>query len=93
MFLKLDRIEKGLRSVDVLAYFVDTAGRSDSVNVEKTFLTRIGNDDYIPVGLIQRDYSGNAVLVELPQESMSGNWRLWVSMTSIEESSKKGAVA
>ena len=28
---------------------------------------------------------GDAVLVELPQESSSGNWRIWISNSSVVE--------
>ena len=63
--------EPGLIDSEVLAYFNDVDGNLVEVPVDESLKTH----DSFRVFLIRQE--GDRVLIELPQESSSGHWRVW----------------
>lgn len=65
-------ISPGLISSERVARFTATGGASVEVIVSKAQVTR----NLVEASKIASDQ--NSVLVELPRESTSGDWRVWV---------------
>jgi hypothetical protein len=93
MYLKLDRLEQGLRTNDVLACFIDLDGHEDFLNVERSFLSQHAGDYFLPVGVVRFDRPAGRVLIELPQESWKGTWRFWFPESKLRGVSEIGASA
>ncbi len=54
----------------------------DGVEEEVVVSDRQAHDSFLTVGEIHR--TDDRVLVELPRESVSGRWRVWVSRDLVE---------
>jgi hypothetical protein len=78
MTIKLNcKVEKGLIPDEKTVYIRRADGRTEEVTVSR----RSVRGDKLEASEIGRN--GNQVLVELPRESASGRWRIWVAKSSI----------
>jgi hypothetical protein len=55
----------------------DERGWDQYMSVSKGMVSRVGEKNYLSVGVVQIDYANGRVLVELPVEADSGVRRLW----------------
>jgi hypothetical protein len=74
-------IENGLLNTTVIGV-PDEQGNRAYLRVGKGFVTRLRDKTYLPIGVVELDYSRRRALVELPLEADSGARRLWVLFTS-----------
>lgn len=72
-------IMDGFAPNEKIARIQGADGRFDEVVVSVQSIT--GNK--LVASEIGRDHDGGKVLVELPRESTSGRWRMWVSAASV----------
>ena len=72
------KIKDGFIAAEKIAYIKDARGNLEEVTVSPRDLS--GNT-FLEASEIGRDR--DRVLVELPRESASGRWRLWVKQSSI----------
>ena len=63
---------------ETLVAVTTSEGRDEEVIVHRTSVT----NDTIEIGY-PIDHDQSRVLVELPQEAMSGTWRVWVPRTAV----------
>jgi hypothetical protein len=78
------RVGPGLRDSERIVEVKDIYGRREFLRVPFGYLECVGEDYYVPVGLVQRDpVHRELALIELPQEGECGNWRLWVRMADL----------
>lgn len=68
----------GLVDSEVLARIETISGEFESLFVSKQQV----HNGYLSAGQIHGD--ANRVLIELPREAFSGNWRVWVPRSSTE---------
>jgi hypothetical protein len=61
----------------------DISGRREFLRVPLGYLEVVGDNYYVPVGLVQEDPVQQLALIELPQEGECGSWRLWVRMADL----------
>jgi hypothetical protein len=76
--LKCDEVKKGLRDSEALIVFSGIDQRKHYLRVERDFLSKIGDDWYLPIGIVDYEPKNNRVLVELSHEAETGINRLWV---------------
>jgi hypothetical protein len=79
------QVSPGLMDWEVIATVEDEKGRKQNVSVSKGMVTRVGDKNFLGVGIIEVDYRGRRVLVELPNEADSGVWRLWAPFTAFRK--------
>jgi hypothetical protein len=60
----------------------DEKGNKQFLRVHKDYVTTEKGKTYLPIGVVQLDYSKKRALVELPLEADSGRRRLWVPFSS-----------
>jgi hypothetical protein len=82
--VRCTKVEKGLRTGELSAEFVDVDGTHDWQLVERDFLVRSGNEYWLPVWLVHYDAKGERALVELSEESRRGYRRFWVSEADLQ---------
>ena len=80
-----DQVTKGMRSSERTIAIKDAQGRRVFLRVEEDFLTKEAGRYWLTVGVINEDKNHEAVLIELPQESESGTYRLWAKTTDLLE--------
>jgi hypothetical protein len=80
-----EAVTEGLRASEGLAAFRDYQGRRHFLRVERDFLTKIGDNYYLPVGVVHIDPRTNLVLVELDHEAETGANRLWVKQEQLDK--------
>lgn len=85
MKLKVREVGEGLHHSEVVVS-VHTNGGDEGLVLDKRSL----RGGYISVGYPIRS-DGDAYLVELPRETSSGNWRVWVDKTQLTNVKEKGA--
>jgi hypothetical protein len=78
-----EQVSPGLRPADAILTLLDFHGRRHFLQIEKDFLVRRNGRSYLPVGLVHRDASTGAFLIELPHEAETGVHRLWVSAAKV----------
>ena len=61
----------------------DVWGRRDFLRVPLGYLEVVGEDYYVPVGLVQKEPAQELALIEFPQEGECGGWRMWVRMADL----------
>lgn len=83
--LRCESISDGLRPSEALASLRDFHNRRHFIRVERDFLSQIGNDYFLPVGIVHVDPKTKAVLVELPHEAETGANRFWVTQPQLDE--------
>jgi hypothetical protein len=71
-------ISAGLRPSETTVAVADVHGRRQFLRVERDFLNAVGDQWFLPVGVVQDDRQQPWVLIELPHEADSGANRLWV---------------
>jgi hypothetical protein len=81
------RVRPGDAEWEVIVTARDEKGRKQNLSVSKGLVSHSDGKDYLFVGIVQVDYPGKRVLIELPCEADSGVNRLWVPFTSF----RKGA--
>jgi len=79
--LKVRRIRDGLHPNEVVVGFDTPDGTQETLVVDRRSL---GSDDTLRVGYpVGSDQANRRLLVELPRETMRGQWRVWVSGDSV----------
>ena len=81
--LVCEQVGPGMRDEERTVAVKDVQGRREFLRVPHGFLTAVGEQYYLPVGIVQEDRTSQLVLVELPQEGECGSWRLWVRSTDL----------
>lgn len=76
-------VTPGLRESERTVAVKDVHGQRQFLRVEEGFLSRSGEEAFLPVGIVGVDEAKNLALVELPHESDAGVNRLWVHMDDI----------
>lgn len=81
MRIRVERLGEGLHPSEVVVGVRTANGRVESVVVDRDLVT----DDTLEVGYPVGQRNGSW-LVELPRETMTGAWRVWLSPNqTIEE--------
>lgn len=83
--IRCERVSEGLRASEALAVFRDHGGRRHFLRVERAFLSQIGDQSYLPVGVVGVDPRTRLVLIELPHEAETGANRLWVKEEQLDK--------
>ena len=83
----------GLLPRGVTARIADVEGRHQFVQVTSGMINRWGEQDYLPVGIVEIDRRKRRVLVELPTEADSGVHRLWVRFDDLRKEATEEAEA
>src|SRR5258708_6656194 len=83
--VRCENVLNGLRDSEALANVRDFNGRRHSIRVERDFLTKIDNDWYLPMGIVQIDPRTRAVLLEFSHEPETGINRIWVKPDMLDE--------
>jgi hypothetical protein len=78
-----ERVSPGMRSSERIVLLRDVYGRREFVQVDSNFLTVQGDKHYLPVGVVHEDKTQGLVLIELPEEAVSGANRLWARSTDL----------
>jgi hypothetical protein len=76
--LLCEAVGPGLRDDERCVEVRDVLGHREFLLVPHGFLTALADKYYLPVGVIGEDRDKQLVLIELPQEGIPGQWRLWV---------------
>jgi hypothetical protein len=74
-------VRPGLASFERGVAVTDIEGRRQYLRVNADFLTYQDGQSYLPIGVVYR--LPDKVLIELPHESDSGAYRMWVDPTTI----------
>jgi hypothetical protein len=77
MRVKCKQVQKNIGPSETLIEIETIKGRPEEVIVHNSSLT----DDLVEVYRIAQD--GPSVLVELPRESVVGNWRIWIPQQAV----------
>jgi len=78
MRLKVQKIGNGLHPNEIVVK-IETLSGAESLVLDKRSL----DDSSISVGAPLARANGSRLLVELPQEAMSGAWRVWVKQSQL----------
>jgi hypothetical protein len=79
--VKVKRIRDGLHPNEVVVGFDTPDGTQETLVVDRRSLR---SDDTLRVGYpVGSDQANRRLLVELPRETMRGQWRVWVSADSV----------
>ena len=78
MRVKVEAQAKGRVPSETVVTIATTAGTEDVI-VHSSQVT----EDGVEVGYIGSEEEGEAVLIELPRETLSGRWRVWVLKSAI----------
>lgn len=79
--VKVRRIRDGLHPNEVVVGFETPDGTQETLVVDRRSLR---SDDTLRVGYpVGSDQANRRLLVELPRETMRGQWRVWVSIDSV----------
>lgn len=81
MRLTITSIREGLHPKEMVVAIKTTEGTQRLVVSRSTI-----DHDEIEVGLIRLD--GSRALIELPRETQTGEWRVWVSSDQLKEDLK-----
>jgi hypothetical protein len=86
MKVKVKEVSGGLHPSEVVVQVETTSGPENLVVDRRSF-----KDDLVEVGAaLGRDEKGNW-LIELPRETMSGTWRVWVPEKSLVPEARERA--
>ena len=80
-----ERVAKGLRPSAVIVVFRDYRGKKHYFSCERDFLDKIGDNFYLPVGVVHVDPKTKAVLVELEHEAETGVNRVWIPNENMDK--------
>jgi hypothetical protein len=78
MRVKVEATEKGPVPSETVVTIATTVGTEDVI-VHTSQVT----EDGVEVGFIGSEEDGEAVLIELPRETLSGRWRIWVPRSAL----------
>lgn len=83
--LAVENVQEGLHPSEVVVTIRTVDGATQEVNVDRGLV-----DDYqMKAYAVRAD--GDKVLVELPRETSSGMWRVWVPQASVSLTEKVAA--
>ena len=77
------KVGNGLHPSEMVVSVKTTDGEQNLVIDRRSLL-----DGYVAIGYPIREHDGN-YLVELPRETASGSWRVWVSRTDLREATER----
>ncbi|MGE0116629.1 MAG: hypothetical protein AB7S71_06495 [Dongiaceae bacterium] len=78
MVIKIQGQEEGPIPTERVVTIATTTGKEDVV----VHTSQVSGDG-IEVGFIKNQEDGRSVLVELPRETVTGRWRVWVPSTAV----------
>ena len=78
MALVLCEVSDGLRDAEATVTIMSYGGRPEFLPVDRGFVRREGDQNYLPVAVLHTDEARGAVLISLPVEADSGAHRIWV---------------
>jgi hypothetical protein len=79
-------ISNGLRAAEATVAVADVHNHRQFLRVERDFLTALGDQWFLPIGVVYDDRHNPWVLIELPHEADSGANRLWVRREDLRAS-------
>ena len=85
LHLLCHEVAKGLRASESFVTVKDWQGKREELRLETGMLFFDGGKAWLPVGKITEDSSKDVVLIEFPQESLRGSYRIWVPKTDLLE--------
>ena len=88
MSLVLCEVSEGLRASEATVKLTTVEG-AEHLPVDRSFLVKIDEKDYLFVGLIHTNPDRKVALITLPVEADSGANRVWVTLDQIKEESVK----
>jgi len=77
--------EEGFAPGERLAIVQTAEGENEEVSVANSFIESRGEQHCLRAYEIERDKGKSKTLVELPRETSSGRWRIWVNDAMICE--------
>jgi hypothetical protein len=83
--IRCAEVVPGLRDSEVAPRFVDFAGRTHYIRVERDFLAEKDGLYFLPVDIVHVDPKTKAVLVELPHEAETGASRIGIKPEQLDE--------
>jgi hypothetical protein len=78
-------VSPGLRESERTVAVKDVHGRRQFLRVEEGYLSEMGSQQYLPVGIVGIDEARQLALIELPHESDAGISRLWVRLSDLKD--------
>jgi hypothetical protein len=85
------RVTAGLRPQEATVEVTDFHGQKEYLPVDRAFLFREGDSDYLPVRLVLIEEKQKAALVALPLEADSGAHQIWVKLSAVKEPARATA--
>jgi hypothetical protein len=76
-------VQPGLIDSENVAVIDTFEGQEEEVIVSKRQIERKQNVDYLKAHAICEDVKEAKVLIELPSESTTGQWRIWINKNNI----------
>ncbi len=83
ILLECSKIGPGLRFDERTVAVADVRGYDVMVRVQEWQISHVDGKTYIVAGLVGEDLAKDMALIELPQESDSGRWRVWAWRSAI----------
>jgi hypothetical protein len=83
--IRCDSLSEGFRASEAVVVFHDYRGRRHFLRVERDFLSQVGGQTYLPIGVVGVDPRTRLVLVELSHEAETGANRLWVKEDQLDK--------
>ncbi|MBV8488226.1 MAG: hypothetical protein JO161_08095 [Planctomycetaceae bacterium] len=75
--IAIEQVEEGLHPSEVVVTIRTADGKTEEVAVDRRLVT----DQRLRASAVGEE--SNRVLVELPRETLSGSWRVWVPKTAV----------
>lgn len=79
MKVKCEAVTPGSGPSETVVAIKTAAGYAEEVVVHSSLVER----NEVSVSPLSRDDENHSVLIQLPQESVEGNWRIWVPDTIV----------
>jgi hypothetical protein len=79
-------ITDGLRPTEATVAVADIHNHRQFLRIERDFLSAVGEQWFMPVGVVHDDSRQPWVMIELPHEADSGANRLWVRRENLRPS-------
>jgi hypothetical protein len=81
----LCELSPGIRHDEDTVSVMDMTGNRHFLRVTKGFVNKVGDEYYLPIGVVKVDRQNARVLIEFPHEADSGANRLWIPFERVRQ--------